>query len=82
MAARKKSIDFEKKLDQLESLVNDMEKGTLSLEDSLKAFEDGIKITRECQKALKDAELKVEMLTKGSDKPKSFEQEPFEPEND
>lgn len=59
-----------------------MEKGTLSLEDSLKAFEDGIKITRECQKALKDAELKVEMLTKGSDKPKSFEQDPFEPEND
>jgi exodeoxyribonuclease VII small subunit len=82
VAARKKSIDFEKKLDQLESLVNDMEKGTLSLEDSLKAFEDGIKITRECQKALKDAELKVEMLTKGSDKPKSFEQDPFEPEND
>ncbi|MCL4120023.1 UNVERIFIED_CONTAM: hypothetical protein GTU68_061575 [Idotea baltica] len=54
-----------------------MEKGTLSLEDSLKAFEDGIKITRECQQALKDAELKVEVLTKGSDKP-----EPFEPEND
>ena len=79
MAARKKSIDFEKKLDQLESLVNDMEKGALSLEDSLKAFEDGIKITRECQQALKAAELKVEMLTKGSDKPVNFEQEP---END
>ena len=79
MAARKKSIDFEKKLDQLESLVNDMEKGTLSLEDSLKAFEDGIKITRECQQALKAAELKVEMLTKDSDSPVNFEQEP---END
>ncbi len=77
MAARKKSIDFEKKLVQLESLVNDMEKGSLSLEDSLKAFEDGIKITRECQQALKDAELKVDILTKGSDKTK-----PFEPEND
>lgn len=77
MAARKKSIDFEKKLVQLESLVNDMEKGSLSLEDSLKAFEDGIKITRECQQALKDAELKVDILTKGSDKTK-----PFESEND
>jgi exodeoxyribonuclease VII small subunit len=77
VAARKKSIDFEKKLVQLESLVNDMEKGSLSLEDSLKAFEDGIKITRECQQALKDAELKVDILTKGSDKTK-----PFEPEND
>ena len=73
MAARKKSIDFEKKLVQLESLVNDMEKGSLSLEDSLKAFEDGIKITRECQQALKDAELKVDILTKGSDKTKPFE---------
>ena len=40
-----------------------MEKGSLSLEDSLKFFEDGIKITRECQQALKDAELKVEALT-------------------
>ena len=79
VAARKKSIDFEKKLDQLESLVNDMEKGALSLEDSLKAFEDGIKITRECQQALKAAELKVEMLTKDSDSPVNFEQEP---END
>lgn len=77
MTARKKSIDFEKKLVQLESLVNDMEKGSLSLEDSLKAFEDGIKITRECQQALKDAELKVDILTKGSDKTK-----PFEPESD
>ena len=77
MAVRKKSIDFEEKLVQLESLVNDMEKGTLSLEDSLKAFEDGIKITRECQQALKDAELKVEILTKGSNK-----SQPFEPEND
>jgi len=77
VAARKKSIDFEKKLDQLESLVDNMEKGTLSLEDSLKAFEDGIKITRECQQALKAAELKVEMLTKGSDKA-----EPFDSDND
>ena len=58
-----KTIDFEKKLNALEKIVNDMEKGSLSLEDSLKFFEDGIKITRECQQALKDAELKVETLT-------------------
>ena len=58
-----KTIDFEKKLNALEKIVNDMEKGSLSLEDSLKFFEDGIKITRECQQALKDAELKVEALT-------------------
>jgi len=77
VAARKKSINFEQKLNQLEVLVGDMEKGALSLEDSLKAFEDGIKITRECQQALKDAELKVEMLTKDSNQP-----EPFEPESE
>jgi len=49
----------------------------LSLEESLKAFEDGIKITRECQQALKDAEQKVEMLTRDSTQPTTFE-----PEND
>ncbi len=77
MAARKKSIDFENKLSQLEVLVGEMEKGSLSLEESLKAFEDGIKITRECQQALKDAEQKVEMLTRDSTQPTTFE-----PEND
>ena len=75
MAARKKSVDFEKQLNQLEKLVDEMEQGSLSLEDSLKAFEAGIKITRECQQALKDAELKVEMLTKDSDKPQKFDTE-------
>lgn len=75
MATRKKSINFESKLNQLETLVDEMEKGTLSLEDSLKAFEDGIKITRECQQALKEAVLKVEMLTKDSKAPVNFEPE-------
>jgi len=75
VATRKKSIDFEKKLGQLEALVTDMEKGALSLEESLKAFEDGIKITRECQQALKDAEQKVELLTRGSNTPENFDPE-------
>ena len=60
-----KTINFEKKINALEKIVDDMESGSLSLEDSLKFFEDGIKITRECQQALKDAELKVETLTSG-----------------
>jgi len=68
-------IDFEKKINELEKIVDDMEKGSLSLEDSLKFFEDGIKITRECQQALKDAELKVEILTKGSGELKAFDPE-------
>lgn len=56
------SFDFEKALENLESLVNSMEEGDLSLEDSLKAFENGIKLTRECQNALKAAEQKVQLL--------------------
>lgn len=62
MPRAKKTIDFEKALDQLETLVEEMENGDLSLEDSLKAFEQGIKLTRECQTALAQAEQKVQML--------------------
>lgn len=66
MAQRKKSVDFEARIEQLETLVKKMEKGSMSLGDSLKAFEDGIRIVRECQKALVEAELKVQVLTKDS----------------
>ncbi len=64
MATRKKSVDFEESLSRLETLVEALEAGDLSLEDSLKAFEDGIKITRDCQTALREAEQKVEVLTR------------------
>jgi len=62
VAKAKKSIDFEQALDQLEEIVEDMENGDLTLEESLKAFEQGIKLTRECQTALSEAEQKVQML--------------------
>ena len=52
----------EQKTDDLEQLVSSMESGELSLEDSLKAFETGIKLTRECQTALKEAEQKIQIL--------------------
>ncbi len=58
----KKSFPFEDSLSKLEELVEQMENGDLSLEDSLKSFEEGIKLTRECQKALKSAEQKVKLL--------------------
>lgn len=60
--AKEKSFPFEESLARLEALVDKMENGDLSLEDSLKTFEEGIKLTRECQQALKDAELRVKML--------------------
>jgi len=56
------SFDLEKALEELEELVSSMEDGKLSLEDSLQAFEKGIKLTRECQAALKKAEQKVQVL--------------------
>lgn len=58
----KKSFPFEESLARLETLVEAMEEGDLSLEESLKTFEDGIKLTRECQQALKSAEQKVKLL--------------------
>lgn len=62
MAAKKKAVDFEQALQDLEGLVTTMEQGDLSLEDSLKAFEAGIKLTRDCQARLGEAEQKVQLL--------------------
>ena len=56
--------DFEASLKELETLVETMEKGDLSLEDSLSHFERGVQLSRTCQQALKDAEQKVEILMK------------------
>ncbi len=62
-AAEQSHVDaFEKSLAELESLVQQLEKGELSLEDSLKQFERGVKLARGCQNALKTAELKVREL--------------------
>lgn len=62
MATKKNIADFEKQLDELESIVENMEQGELSLNDSLKAFERGVKLTHSCLSALKDAELKISQL--------------------
>ena len=62
-AKSSEAVDFETTLEQLEELVQKMESGELGLEESLKAFERGVKLTRQCQTALKDAELKVQALT-------------------
>jgi exodeoxyribonuclease VII small subunit len=55
-------FNFEKSLEELTQLVEEMEAGGDSLETSLKKFERGVLLTRECQQALKKAEQKVEML--------------------
>ena len=58
----KKPVNLEKALAELEKLVEEMEQGNLSLEESLKRFEKGIALTSECQEALQNAELKVQEL--------------------
>lgn len=56
-------MEFEKKLGRLEEIVQKMEKGDLALEDSLKLFEEGVRLSRECQSQLTQAESKVKQLT-------------------
>jgi exodeoxyribonuclease VII small subunit len=57
------SADFESALKELESLVETLERGELSLEASLEAFERGVALTRYCQTALREAEQRVAVLT-------------------
>ncbi len=58
-----KKFDFNKGLIELESIVKTMESGDLSLEDSLKYFEQGVELTRQCQSALSKAEQKIALLS-------------------
>jgi exodeoxyribonuclease VII small subunit len=68
--------DFESALKELEDVVSRLEKGELSLEASLQHFERGVTLTRHCQKALQDAEQKVESLLGDQESP-----QPFDPES-
>ena len=62
MARKKTAVDFEQSLGALQTLVERLESGDLSLEESLSAFEQGVTLTRECQQALTQAEQKVSQL--------------------
>ncbi|TWI10600.1 exodeoxyribonuclease VII small subunit [Aerolutibacter ruishenii] len=59
--------DFEASLDELEQLVEKMEHGDMSLEDSLAAYERGVGLYRRCQTALEQAELRVKLLSDPQD---------------
>lgn len=67
---------FEASLKKLEEIVKRLETGSLSLEDSLKAFEEGVKLSAFCSSRLDDAERRVEILLKQKDG--SLKREPFE----
>ena len=76
----KKTVNLEKALTDLEELVEELESGDLPLEKAMKKFEDGIKLTRSCQAALKDAEQKVEILLKNAGGEEALEE--FEVEDE
>ena len=61
-----KKFNLEKSLADLENIVDELVSGDLPLEKAMKKFEEGIKLTRGCQTALKDAEQKVEILLKSA----------------
>ena len=65
--ASTKKFNLEKSLADLEELVEELESGDLPLEKAMKKFEEGIKLTRGCQSALKEAEQKVEILLQSAD---------------
>ncbi len=74
MSKKKDStFNFEESLASLESLVSAMEDGDLSLEESLQAFEKGIRLTRECQSALQNAEQKVQVLIAENGEPEALD---------
>ncbi len=79
MPPKKKAVDFEQSLNALEALVNRMEQGDMSLEESLQAFETGIALTRECQMRLAAAEQQV---TKLIEQQGNIHLEPFYEEGD
>ena len=65
---QEKIFPFEESLEKLSRLVEKMESGDLSLEESLKIFEEGIKLSKDCQNALSEAEKKVQALLLEEDK--------------
>jgi exodeoxyribonuclease VII small subunit len=74
-----KNINLEKSIVDLETLVDELESGDLPLEKAMKKFEEGIKLTRQCQAALKEAEQKVEVLVQSAGGEEALE--PFDVED-
>jgi len=70
------TVKFEEALARLEAIVNELERGQLPLDDSMRIFEEGMKLSKTCLKMLEDAERKVEILLK--DKDGSKRSRPFE----
>ena len=70
-------MQFEKALEQLQAVVKKLEGGDIPLEEALKAFEDGVQLSRACQERLSEAEKKVEILTQSGSEPGDVQLKPF-----
>ena len=75
-------IKFEKAMQRLEQIVEDLEKGELDIDKSLEIFEEGIKMSRICSKKLNEAEAKIEKLTQSQKGELASELFPVEDEDD
>tara|TARA_B100001105_G_scaffold146132_1_gene117055 strand:+ start:570 stop:815 length:246 start_codon:yes stop_codon:yes gene_type:complete len=75
-------IKFEKAMQRLEQIVEDLEKGELDIDKSLEIFEEGIKMSRVCSKKLNEAEAKIEKLTQSQKGELASELFPVEDEDD
>ena len=65
--SKEKSLDFEKSLAKLENIIEALEDGDLPLNESIKTFEEGVKLTKHCQELLTKAELKIQKLLEKDD---------------
>ncbi|HMU90346.1 MAG: exodeoxyribonuclease VII small subunit [Pseudomonadales bacterium] len=74
MTTKRKKSDFDQSLTRLESLVTTLERGDIPIEEALDLFEQGVKLARECQGSLRDAQQKVEILLADGET-----RQPFEP---
>ncbi|MCC5796837.1 MAG: exodeoxyribonuclease VII small subunit [Methylophaga sp.] len=79
MVAKRKKLDYEAAVAELETLVERLEKGDISLEESLKLYERGVLLSRDCQEALQAAEQKVQLLMQQAGQASLVD---FETEND
>jgi exodeoxyribonuclease VII small subunit len=79
LSKKRPGLNFEEALSELETLVERMEQGELSLEESLRTFERGVELTRACQQALDEAQQRVEVLTRKDD---SIQPQPFRVEDE
>ena len=75
-------LKFEKAVQRLEKIVDDLEKGELDIDKSLEMFEEGIKMSRICSKKLNEAEAKIEKLTRNQKGELITELFPLEDDND